>query len=510
MKRHAARLSIVLCALYVLGCVPSTGPDGGGTAVMGVLLDASSKAIPVGATAQLTATVSPSEADNPGVAWTSSAEAVATVSADGLVTAVSAGSAVITVTTAEGGFAAACDVTVYTHGGLDLSFGGHGLASVANAQANAVAVQPDGRIVAAGMADGATQSDFLLARFSATDGSLDASFGSGGLVKTDRGGGTEGSEYLFAVAVQADGKIVAMGLSDADLCILRYTSAGALDSGFGSGGVVTVALPEGATPSDIDWGLALKADGKIIISGGLFDGDNYQFVVGCYTSAGAPDASFGDGGFSLINVADDDDTATAVAVTPTGIVAGGRAKPSPAAMNFGLACFDVSGNVDAGYGTAGAVNANISGEMDCLTALAVQADGKAIAVGYSVGVSTSKVLLARFTAAGALDPTFGSGGKVVQDITVGAGAQDVAIQADGKIVVVGDAGDIDALVARYTTAGTLDAGFGSGGMLLTHADGMRDAACAVAIQADGKLVVAGTSWSDASSTWTLAVTRYWP
>ncbi len=166
--------------------------------------------------------------------------------------------------------------------------------------ARAVAIQADGKIVAAGYSGhGDVMYDFLLARYT-TSGKLDGSFGSGGKVLTDVGV----DDYAFSVAVQPDGKIVAAGLSTAkgsgDFALVRYTKSGALDASFGSGGKVLTDL--GANSYDGASAVAVQADGKIVAAGFSRAKGSGDFALVRYTTSGKLDASFGLGGKVLTNL----------------------------------------------------------------------------------------------------------------------------------------------------------------------------------------------------------------
>ena len=171
-----------------------------------------------------------------------------------------------------------------------------------------------------------------------------------------------------------------------------------------------------------------------------------------------------------------------------------------------------AGDLDPTFGGGdGKVTTDIvSADADYATAVAIQADGKIVVAGTSNGSGTNDFALARYTTAGALDATFGTGGKVTTDIGADYGYA-VAIQADGKIVVAGEsnggAGNNDFALARYTTAGVLDTTFSQDGKVLTDIDSDRsDNGRAMAIQADGKIVVAGIS--NAAGTDDFALARY--
>ncbi len=151
------------------------------------------------------------------------------------------------------------------------------------------------------------------------------------------------------------------------------------------------------------------------------------------------------------------------------------------------------GHLDAGFGSAGKVVTDISTHDDRAYATAIQSDGKIIAVGTANG----NFAVARYTVTGALDASFGTGGIVTTPIGVGgAVARAIAIQADGKIVVAGyyQAGPLNKIaVVRYSNGGSLDSTFGTGGIVTTSIGANNDFAYAVAVQSDGKIVIAGSS-----------------
>ncbi|MRR16466.1 MAG: hypothetical protein EG826_08435 [Deltaproteobacteria bacterium] len=155
------------------------------------------------------------------------------------------------------------------------------------------------------------------------------------------------------------------------------------------------------------------------------------------------------------------------------------------------------GHLDTGFGNAGKVLTDISTHNDQAYAVAVQSDGKIVAVGTSVTVTNSDFAVVRYTVSGALDGTFGTGGIVTTPIGSGNDvARAAAIQADGKIVVAGyyEAGAFNKIaVVRYNTNGSLDSTFGAGGIVTTPIGSNNDFAYAVAVQSDGKIVVAGSS-----------------
>jgi uncharacterized delta-60 repeat protein len=386
-------------------------------------------------------------------------------------------------------------------GDLDPSFGENGTVTTdlgpEGESVNAIAVQPDGKIVAAGEA--AWGAEFGLVRYN-PDGTLDLTFGDGGTVATDIP-----PSGAYALAIQADGGIVAAG-GGRRFALVRYAPDGDLDPTFGGDGVVTTNFnPE----YDLAYGVAIQTDGKIVAAGvssiearPYFD--DTKIAVARYNADGSLDTSFGGDGRVTTNYTGTYDAAFAVLIQTDGrIVVAGTAG---AYRRFALARYNPDGSRDSGFGDMGKVTTRFipHGPDQFATAIAVQADGRLVAV----GTETTAVgfALARFESDGALDPTFGEDGMVTTDFLtrhdlgyVGGWARGVAIQADGKIVAaggapVGSGGDTEFALARYQPDGTLDASFGGDGRITTEwsTDG-NDSALAIAIQSDGKIVAGGRS-----------------
>ncbi len=299
-----------------------------------------------------------------------------------------------------------------------------------------VAVQSDGRIVAAGWSSNGTNRDFALVRYT-DSGALDTSFGTGGIVTTPIGSSDESGN---GVAVQSDGKIVVAGVSSTGsnqvIALVRYTDTGALDPSFGTGGKVTTAL--GGT-FDLANSVVLQSDGKIVVAGDSVQVGSFDVALVRYTAGGALDVDFGKGGMVTTSIGSSDDTGQKVVV---------------------------------------------------------QEDGKIVIVGATWEGTNTHIALLRYTTDGALDPNFGTGGIVTTDFGDSSVGSDLAVQADAKIVVAGwtwNGSNRDFALARYTTSGALDAGFGIAGKATTDLGGRDDYGFGVAVQSDGKIVVAGFS-----------------
>jgi uncharacterized delta-60 repeat protein len=390
-----------------------------------------------------------------------------------------------------------------TAGTLDIGFGAHGkvLSAVGTeSRARAVAVQPDGRIVAAGSTRDAVQGDnFAIVRY-LPDGTEDAGFGTKGIVSTDFDGK---SDVANAVLVQPDGRIVAVGTSHGtttgdNIAVARYTADGSLDAGFGTGGQISTDL---GTQADHGNAAALQPDGKLIVAGSTRDqtqGDN--FVLLRYTTDGQPDASFGQAGMVSTDFGGKADSANAVVVQPDGkIVAVGTSHGTTSGDNIAVARYNADGTLDTGFGDGGRISTDLGTKADHGNAVALQPDGKVLIAGSTHdSMQGDNFVLVRYTADGKLDSGFGKSGSVATDF---GGAADVAnavgIESDGRIVVAGTShGDDNTdriAVARYTRDGTLDSSFGRSGQATTEFGKKADQGRAVAVQSDGRIVIAGVT-----------------
>ena len=402
--------------------------------------------------------------------------------------------------------------------------------------AKAVAVQPDGKIVVAGYSSDA----FALARYNA-NGSLDQSFGSGGKVRHDFT--AQYVEYATAVAIQPDGKIVVAGTliqTGYDFGLLRYNSNGSPDDGsvndstpgdsFGHAGQVITNFQS----ASYDFGMAmvLQPDGKIIVAGGVnLDLSNnslgYQFALARYNSNGVLDQSFGTGGKVVKRIKDSCSSyANAVALQTDGkIVAGGNTLCPDNNDDFALARYNTNGSPDDGlahdstpadsFGTEGKVTTDFYFGHDEASGIVIQPDGKIVLAGTVQILDGSSDLdfgMARYNTDGSVDESFGGGWVVTDFLGDDDIAHGLAVQSNGKLVVAGSASRspwrLDFALARYTSEGFLDNTFGDDGLVITNIL-FYDEASAVAIQPDGKIVAAGRTLSNyAAHSYEIALVRY--
>lgn len=428
----------------------------------------------------------------------------------------------VTVTGTSGDKTASQSLTVTVRGppgSLDTSLGSGPVITPVGAgedYAEGITVQPDGKILLVGRTATPQGTTFAVVRY-ARDGTLDTGFGSGGKVSTAVG--TPNSQ-AFAVALQGDGKILVAGTADGgasgiDFALVRYNADGSLDTGFGNGGKVTTAFGNGA---DSAYALVLQADGKILVGGDTDAGaTGLDFALARYNADGSLDTGFGTGGkvTTSIKSGAGRDTLFSLALQTVGgeariVAAGGDG-------DFILARYTPAGALDTGFGTGGKINGLFSSSIGSARAVAVTSEGKLVVAGHF----SHDFALARLSDTGALDTSFGTGGKVVTALSTTNfdEAAALALQADGKLVVggwmyTGSSSSGDFALVRYEATGALDTGFGSGGKVVTPiAPGTKDdTAHAVALQTDERvpvvrILLAGSA-SDSNHDFALA--RYWP
>jgi len=328
-----------------------------------------------------------------------------------------------------------------------------------------------------------------------------------------------------AVALQSDGKIVVAGTCNspasslADFCVARLNANGTFDTGFvGPPGAMPgggkFSLQVGPAQNDRINAVALQANGKILLAGTCSNGSDDDFCVARLNVDGTYDTSFdgpagnGDGKF-ILPVGTGNDRARALAVQPDGriLIAG-----SCFGVSTNDACvvrlnadgtFDTSFDGPSGNGN-GKLLLPIGASASAFSALTLQPDGKIVLLGDCVG-GNADFCLARLNADGSYDSTFdGPGGTGDGRFALPIGtsfetSSAIALQPDGRIVVAGycaNATDYDFCAARLNTDGSLDTSFvgpaGTGnGRFLVGVGTLDDVLTAMAVQPDGKIVLTG-------------------
>lgn len=353
-------------------------------------------------------------------------------------------------------------------GGLDLTFSGDGK-HVANFGGkdggHAVVQQPDGKLVVVGK----SASQVLVARYTVA-GALDTTFGTGGVVKTmvDTTLGTTAA--AFAVKCLPGGKLLVGGRTGSmvsrDFVVIRYHANGSLDTTFGGGDGIAIADFGGDDFfNDMD---VAPVSGKILLAGSTDVGGDYDFAIACFNADGTPDNDFDADGELVKDFAGLDlgDAARCVAALPGGdfILAGYTGNGTD--NDFALLRYNADGTPDTGFGgmSAGWEQVEMGGD-DAIGTMCLDPNGMLVLAGSSTVSSVYHVAIARLDPAdGGLDTTFSTDGKLVDDsLGSGSDAYAVAAQPGGEIVVAGIVASDAYMLFRYLNNGTLDAGFGTNG-----------------------------------------------
>ena len=380
-------------------------------------------------------------------------------------------------------------------------------------------VDHQGNILVGGNSGQLSTNDWYIMRFTA-NGHPDPTWGGTGAVDTSIG--AKGQETAYSLAEQPDGKIVAVGnasiFAAGGYDIARYNANGTLDQTFGTGGIVNQLFPGGVHANALD--VAVMNNGDLLVGGAS---TNEQWTLARFTSNGTLDSTFGTAGTVVTtdaNVSAAFGFNVSMALDSSGriLLAGpnfnvGRftddttQAPSPGNSSPAFPVLN-PGQADFTLGWAGFVQSFPgSGGVDASNSVAVQTDGKVVQVGNVTDANGKSAFgVVRYTIDGRLDPTFGTGGAADVPITSGSfiDCESVAIQADGKIVIVGGDGT-NVVAVRYLTNGTLDSTFGTGGVATVAVPaalsfGGSWGGQVVRIDSQGRLIVAGKGFSVANGT----------
>lgn len=393
-------------------------------------------------------------------------------------------------------------------GDLDPTFDGDGrrvfLDSTSDDRGLAVALQTDGKIVVAGESNLFGTADVQLLRFNSS-GSSDASFSGNGRRIYDE---PAAEDHAQAVAIQ-NGKILVAGYTNRfgsnDILLLRFNANATLDATFdGDGRRIFIGSGD-----DRAQATAVQPDGKIVVAGYTNVLGSNDFFILRFNVNGSLDSSFDNDGRVILS-GSGNDRALAVALQLDGkIIVAGTTDVS-GNNDFLIIRLTANGSVDGTFGSSGRQVISGFGGNEQAQAVALQTDGRIVVAGYTNAAGTNDFAVARLNTNGSLDISFDIDGRVVISGFGGDDrAQAVAVQPDGKIVLVGYtnvSGTNDFAVVRLLGHGSLDATFDGDGRLITRGFGNDDRALATALQTDGKIVVAG--YSNGAGTSDVAVARY--
>jgi len=458
-----------------------------------------------------------------------------------------------------------------TDGTLDAAYGNGGVVttniSASTNILNSVIITTTGKIIAGGttMLNGINQ--FILLRYTTT-GSVDNTFGDNGKVVTDFNGT---ASIIWSLALQSDGKIVAAGTADngnKDFAVARYNDDGTPDLSFNLTGKIISDF------SFYDWPRSVKVspDGKIYVGGQSYDGNGYpRFTIVCYTSNGAFDPNFNAGqGYTVVSFGQSYDILTNIEVQADGkIIATGQTTTDGADGLIELIRLNTDGTIDNGFGSNGnglittGINSGYD-ESDCISvqtdgkifiggynsyftsnielrytafrfnsngtpddqfgsngqisdfipgayyfynSIFEQNDGKILALSESNGPTNNRLFLSRFNSNGTPDNSFGQNGRHEFDYSDGAWQ----FQPDGKILRMSSTfsanGDADIMLIRYNMDGSIDAGFGNAGTVITDL-GNNESCYTAAFLPDGRFIIGGLSRDNNGSDFLLVRYNY--
>ncbi len=398
--------------------------------------------------------------------------------------------------------------------GLDPNFGTVGVATIdfgTGAEgANAVALDASKNILLAGYSVGTT-SDFAIARLTPA-GVLDTTFSSDGKTTVDFSGA---EDVAYAITVQADGKIVVVGRSgtgaSAKLAVARLTTSGELDTGFGTGGTFTAVISSGFADFRT---LALDSSARILTAGSAMVTGRTRFVLARLTTAGALDSGFGTSGLAVDTPGTFADTARALSVSTARIVVAGtqQVSASTGTGNFAAMGFTHAGAVDTSYGTSGtttfdfmSISPTMTASDDSVTA-ASSSGGALVLTGTVSDGTTVKAGLVRLSESGALDTTFAASGGLLIPIQTSA-ATGALTDLTGNATTVATTGTSSYLlgatavgltsssmtIVRISNAGTINTSYGTNGAEALSLGVDSADLNASALQNDGGWVLAGAS-----------------
>jgi uncharacterized delta-60 repeat protein len=377
--------------------------------------------------------------------------------------------------------------------------------------ASAVALQADGKILLTGSTS--VISDTPVIRLNA-DGSLDLGFSIDGILTINTI--AAGVDTGRAIVTQPDGRILIASNSGSDISVTRIFADGfALDGSFGGGDGIATTNISGGTTVDFADSMTLQTDGKILVTGRTTVGTENQLFVVRHNADGTLDSTFDGDGIAIVPVATNVDEGFSIRTQPDGkIVVSGYGATSAVEHSIVAARFNANGSLDTSFDGDGIVTTNIGigpGSIPIIPnftfseagqGAAIQTDGRIVVAGYGpTAFGGTDIALVRYDTDGSLDTTFGTGGVVTTAVSPGTGvdrAFGVALQADGRIVVAAGVtaeGGQDMGVLRYNGDGTLDTTFGDDG-IVTVAIGpgqQTEITTSIAIQPDGRIVVAGST-----------------
>lgn len=311
-------------------------------------------------------------------------------------------------------------------------------------------------------------------------GELDTTFGDGGKVVTSF---DVFGDQAYAVAIQSDGKILAAGSTfngyDLDIAIARYSTDGSLDTSFGNDGKLRSSLNSG---DEEITAIAVQDDGKIVAGGYTVIDGSREFALVRFTSAGEFDNSFGKGGVVITGFGNLDDEITALTIDDEGRIVVCGYVTGTAGLIVALARYDEDGNLNATFGVAGSALTDI-GDDALARSIDIDEEGRLVVTGSFFHANRIEMMVLRYSADGVLDTGFGQDGIALPaDQLINSEGYGVGVTEDGMIMVagtVGSPGSLDSALFRFTEIGQPDLTFGDNGVLVTSPSDEDDMALSI-------------------------------
>lgn len=363
-----------------------------------------------------------------------------------------------------------------------------------------VAVQSDGKIVAVGSVFGTFSNDFAVHRFN-TDGTADTTFDGDGIATTDF---SNGNDEAMSVAIQSDGKILVAGRNTSaptDTLIARYNADGTPDTTFAGSGKIATGIAGNANGGAM--AIAQESNGKIIVAGfrRFFISTPADITMFRLSSTGNIET------IVATDVLAGDDIPRSIAIQSDGKILVATNGIEDTNQDFAVLRYNTDLTLDTTFSGDGMVFVDFGPGDDIANSLAIQSDGKIVVAGSASNGTNTDLAVARLNSNGTLDTTFSGDGR--NTVAVGTGndaANSIKIQTDGKIITGGSgfiSSSNDFATVRFNSNGSLDSTllWGTGGVATSNFGG-DDKVNSIAIQSDGKIIAAGESSGNA------AVARY--
>jgi len=397
------------------------------------------------------------------------------------------------------------------NGTIDTTFNGTGKVSKdinKSDNAEAVAIQSDGKIILAGTTTSTTGNQFYTAVRFNSSGSIDTTFGNAGVVVA--GNSTLAGYLSGGIALQSDGKMILAGNSAFfGIKTVRLNTNGTLDTTFNGTGAVTTNLADDTTEA-----VVIQSDGKIVVTGSKYDATAHtsEYFVLRYNTNGTLDTTFNASGVVTASIdKNKPNTAADVKIQTDGKIVVCGTSYIGSYKDMAIIRLNTNGTLDNTFNGTGKVTSGfLKSGSDRIEKLAVQSDGKILAAGYT---STNNISLARYNANGTLDTSFNTKGYVTsnfQHTYFGNFFNSLAVlsQTDGKILIVGDyyssvSNNQEIFVRRYNPSGTVDTTFGTSGMASLGINAKWTISNAAILQTDGKIMIVGSSYVGTDNVFTL-------